>query len=119
MFKINADKSIEITRGDRATIKLKNKTTDFNVGDVIKFSIVEKRNYNNLVFQKTYEVLESGETFDITLTSEDTTIGDIISDKKEYWYEIEYNGNQTPIGFDENKAKKFILYPEAPNKEEE
>lgn len=119
MFKINADKSIEITRGDRATIKLTNKKSVFNVGDIIKFSIVEKKNYNNLIFQKQYEVEESGDTFNITLTSEDTTIGDIISDKKEYWYEIEYNGNQTPIGFDDNKAKKFILYPEAPNKEEE
>lgn len=118
MFRINTDKSIEITRGDIGTIKLKNKTGNFSVGDIIKFSIVEKNNYNNVVLQKKYEVSEEDDEFVITLTPQDTTIGDIISRQKEYWYEIEYNGRQTPIGYDDKKAKKFILYPEAPDKED-
>lgn len=30
----------------------------------------------------------------------------------EYWYEIELNGDSTIIGYDNDGAKKLILYPE-------
>lgn len=118
-MRINEDKSIEINRGDAGSITITNKNGNFNIGDTIKFSIVEKKNYNKVAFQKEYTINEEKETFEIGLTSEDTKIGPIISQPVTYWYEIEYNGNQTLIGYDENGAKKFILYPEAPNKEEE
>ncbi len=118
-MRINENKSIEINRGDAGTIKLTNKNGNFNVGDIIKFSIVEKKKYNNLIFQKEYTVAESSATFYLSLTSEDTKIGDIISKPVTYWYEIEYNGNQTLIGYDDSGAKEFILYPEAPEKEKE
>lgn len=118
-MKINSDKTIEINRGDSGTITLTNKSGNFNVGDVLKFSIVEKKNYNNVLFQKEYTVETQSDTFDMPLTSEDTKIGNIISKPTTYWYEIEYNGNQTLIGYDENGAKEFILYPEAPEKENE
>ena len=117
-MRINENKSIEINRGDAGTIRLTNKTGNFEINDKFKFSIVEKKNYNNVVFQKEYTVQEQSETFDIVLTNEDTKIGDIISKPTTYWYEIEYNGEQTLIGYDDNGAKEFILYPEAPNKEE-
>lgn len=118
-MKINENKSIEINRGDAGTIKLTNRSGNFNVGDIIKFSVVEKKKYNNVVFQKEYIVAEEGATFYLPLTSEDTRIGDVISKAVTYWYEIEYNGNQTLIGYDDNGAKEFILYPEAPEKENE
>lgn len=117
-MKINADKSIEINRGDAGTIILKNKSGNFEVGDTIKFSIVERKNYNNLVFQKEYTVSEESNVFNIFLESEDTRIGEIISKPVVYWYEIEYNGNQTLIGYDDKGAKELILYPEAPEKGE-
>ena len=117
-MKIRADKSIEINRGDAGTIILTNKTGNFNIDDVIKFSIVEKKNYKNVVLQKTYTITEESNKAYIGLTSEDTKIGDIISKPVTYWYEIEYNGNQTLIGYDDVGAKEFILYPEAPNEEE-
>lgn len=117
-MKINTDKSIEINRGDACTIILTNKTGNFNIDDVIKFSIVEKKNYENVVLQKTYTVTEETDKAYITLSSEDTKIVDIISKPVTFWYEIEYNGNQTIIGYDDLGAKEFILYPEAPNKEE-
>lgn len=116
-MRINEDKSIEINRGDAGTITLINKSGNFNVGDVLKLSIVERKKYDNVVFQKEYEVEEESDTFDIPLSSDDTKFGNIISKPTIYWYEIEYNGNQTIIGYDENGAKEFILYPEAPNKE--
>ncbi len=118
-MRINENKSIEINRGDAGTIKLTNKNGNFNVGDTIKFSIVERKNYNIVMFQKKYVVEEESDTFYLTLTSEDTKIGDIISKPTTYWYEIEYNGNQTLIGYDDSGAKEFILYPEAPEKENE
>lgn len=117
-MKINENKTIEINRGDAGTIQLTNKSGVFNIGDVIKFSIVEKKNYNNVVFQKEYTQSIESDKFDITLSSEDTRIGEITSKPVAYWYEIEYNGNQTLIGYDDDGAKEFIIYPEAPNKEE-
>ena len=104
------DKSLSINRGDRGTIRLKlkdNKT--FSVGDKIKFSIVNRRDYNDVVFQKEYTVTTEGNTFDLLLTKEDTTIGDIISKPVTYNYEIEYNGNRTLLGYDEEGGKPFML----------
>lgn len=109
-------KQIEINRGDRGTFRLTTEEGNFMPDDKIVFSIIERQNYNNVVFQKEYIVLNEAPYFDITLTKEDTTIGPIISNKVEYWYEVEYNGDQTLIGFDRNRQKKFILYPEAPIK---
>lgn len=109
--------TISINRGDRGTIKLINTHENFKVGDKIKFSIIEKDNYNNVIFQKTYTVTEESTEFYLTLTKEDTKIGDIISKEVIYYYEIEYNGDQTLIGYDKKKHKKFILFPEAANKE--
>ena len=48
----------------------------------------------------------------IPLTSEDTKIGDYINDKTKYWWEVELNGEQTLIGYDEDGPKIFMLYPE-------
>lgn len=110
-------KEITVNRGDRGTIILKNTLGNFKVGDKIKFSVVEKGNYNNVVFQKRFVVTQEGPTFPLTFTKQDMTIGPIISKDVIYWYEIEYNGDNTLIGFDKKKGKKFILMPEAPDKE--
>lgn len=110
-------KEITVNRGDRFTIKINNNLGTFKIGDKIKFSIVEKGDYNNVVLQKEFVVNEESTEFYLTLTSEDTRIGDVISRPVTYWYEVEYNGDQTLIGYDKKeKAKKFILLPEAPNK---
>ena len=110
------DKTIKINRGSIGTIKITNKNGNFAIGDKLKLSIVEKGNYNNVLFQKEYEITEESNVAYIILTSEDTRFCDVISKEEVFWYEIEYNGEQTLIGYDDNKAKKFIIYPEAPNK---
>ena len=110
-------KEITVNRGDRGTIILNNTLGDFKVGDKIKFSVVEKGNYNNVVFQKRFVVTQDGPSFPLTFTKQDMTIGPIISKDVTYWYEIEYNGEHTLLGFDKKKGKKFILFPEAPDKE--
>lgn len=115
-MKINAEKEIEINRGDRGTIKLVSSNGKFKVGDKLKFSVVDKKDYNNVLFQKEYTITEESNVAYLTLTSEDTKIGEITSKKMEYNYEIEYNGELTLVGYDSEKGKKFILYPEAANK---
>lgn len=112
-----ATKAISINRGDRGTLRLINTHGNFNIGDKIKFSIVEKDNYKNVVYQKTFTVIEESPYFYLTLTKNDTKIGEIISKQVVYYYEIEYNGDQTLIGHDKTKGKKFILFPEAADKE--
>ena len=69
------------------------------------------------IFQKIFTVIEEKPEFYLTLTSDDTRIGDIISKQVVYNYEIEYNDDTTLIGYDRSKGKKFILFPEAANKE--
>ena len=39
-------------------------------------------------------------------------IGEMANKPIEFWYEIELNGDSTIIGYDEEGAKRLILYPE-------
>ena len=55
-MEIDSDKTLHHNRGATGTIKLNKKSGNFNVGDTLKFSIVEKGNYNNVIFQKSFEV---------------------------------------------------------------
>jgi hypothetical protein len=55
------------------------------------------------------------EEVEIFLGEEDTKIGEVISKPKDYWYEVELNPfdhPQTIIGYDEDGAKVFKLFPE-------
>ena len=111
-------KIIEINRGDEGALKLINKNNTFKVGDEFKFSIMEKGDYNKVLFQKRFEVLEESNVFFLNFTSEDMRFYEFINKKKEFVYELEMNGETTLIGYDKEGEKKFILYPEAGNKEE-
>lgn len=112
MFKIEND-VIYLTRGDKATIELSIDDYTFQVNDKIELRVYAKSALDKApVLEKEVTVNESGETVDIALTSEDTSIGTMQNKPVEYWYEIELNNEQTIIGYDENGAKKLILYPE-------
>ena len=117
MFKIDEDKTINITRGDKATIELKIPIDDdyyeFSVGDRIIFAVYEKKGLDKtplLYLEK--EVTVAGKSFDIDLTSDNTRLGELENKVQEFWYEIQLNDDQTIIGFDEDGAKKFLVYPE-------
>ena len=119
MFFIHEDKTIHITRGDTALISVTadvgETSYEFKPDDVVRFKVFAKKNCANVVLQKDVVVAAPIDAVEIELSKEETTIGDVISKPVAYWYEIELNPEtrpQTIIGYDENGAKVFKLYPE-------
>lgn len=119
MFKINADLSIEITRGDAVdfivTAKENEENYVFKIGDVVRFKVFEKKGCDCVVLQKDFGVESDTEEVTIVLDEADTKIGQLINKPKDYWYEVELNPDTLPttiIGYDEDGAKIFKLYPE-------
>ena len=119
MFVINDDLSIYITRGDSAVFSvgayIGEEQHTFQVDDVVRFKVFEKKNCEEVVLKKDVKVTEPTSLVEIALDREDTRIGDVISKPTDYWYEVELNPDgyaQTIIGYDEDRAKVFKLYPE-------
>lgn len=119
MFVVNEDNSIYATRGDivffGVTAEDNGVPYKFQAGDVVRFKVYGKKNAENVVLQKDFPVTEVCEQVEIYLTKEDTKFGDVISKPTDYWYEVElnpYNHPQTMIGYDEDGAKVFKLFPE-------
>ena len=119
MFVINDDLSINITRGDAAVFSVGANIGEteytFRAGDVVRFKVFEKKDCADVVLKKDITVSEETSRVQIELDSDDTKMGDVISKPVVYWYEVELNPDtypQTIIGYDENGAKLFTLYPE-------
>jgi hypothetical protein len=119
MFVISEDLTIHITRGDTGllsvTAGIGETDYEFKVGDVVRFKVMAKKNCADVMLQKDIEVTEPTSAVEVTLESEDTKFGGYISKPTDYWYEVELNPDtkpQTIIGYDENGAKVFKLYPE-------
>lgn len=119
MFVVNEDMSIYCTRGDaggffvQATFQGEPHT--FRNGDVVRFKVFGKKDCENVVLEKSVTVSEETEQVEMFLDGEDTKFGDVISKPTDYWYEIELNPDtkpQTIIGYDEDGAKIFKLFPE-------
>lgn len=120
MFSIKKDdKSIQVTRGDTLSFAVEAKVDGeqyiFQPGDVVRLKVTEKKDCETVLLQKDFAVTEEMETVWLSLTKEETRLGDVISKPTDYWYEVELNpftNPQTIIGFDEEGAKIFRLYPE-------
>ena len=120
MFKINDDKSIYLTRGDIASIKVTASTPNgepytFKKGEVVRFKVFKRRDCGCVEIQKDVVVEAETTKVDVMLSGNDTKIGDVISKPTNYWYEVELNPETTPqtiIGYDEDGEKIFRLYPE-------
>ena len=120
MFVINEDLSIYITRGDTAFFRLSAMKDDtekykFQPGDVVRIKVFEKKSCDNVVMQKLFDIEAETDTVDMMLDENDTKIGEVISKPTDYWYEIELNpftNPQTIIGYDDDGAKVFKLFPE-------
>lgn len=119
MFLINEDRSIYVTRGDAVffTVSAEENGENyiFQIGDVLRVKITDKKDCDMVALQKDFVVTEVTENVDIILTGQDTKLGDVISKPKDYWYEIELNpftNPQTIIGYDDDGAKIFKVFPE-------
>ena len=121
MFTVGTDKSISVTRGDSCSFvapidyALKN-------GDVLRLKVFRKKACEDVVLQKDFAITESTNTVTLELTEKDTRIGEVISKPVDYWYEIELNPDNNPItllGYDEDGAKVFRLYPEGRDLEDD
>ena len=120
MFQINEDdKSIYVTRGDVVTFSVSAETEKgaytFHKGDTVRFTVYGKKNAEEILLRKDFLVSEETDKVDIVLTESDTRIGGVISKPTDYWYEIELNPHtnpQTIIGYDDDGAKVFRLFPE-------
>lgn len=119
MFVINEDLSIYLTRGDSAVFSVGANIGEaeytFKEGDVVRFKVFGKKNCDDVVLKRDVVVGEATNLVQIALDSDETKIGDVISKPTEYWYEVELTTGtyaQTIIGYDEDGAKIFKLYPE-------
>lgn len=119
MFTVNEDMSIYVTRGDvclfSVTADDNGETYVFKPGDVVRMKVTAKKNCDEVVLQKDFPITIEQSKVDILLTEEDTKIGGVISKPVDYWYEIELNpftNPQTIIGYDDDGAKIFKLFPE-------
>ena len=124
MFIYN-DNTIYVTRGDIGILSVTAEDNGekhiFKQGDLLRLKVFEKKNCSNVVLQKDTPVTSDTESVDIYLTERDTKIGGVISKPVDYWYEIELNplsDPQTIIGYDEDGAKVFKLFPEGKDVEE-
>ena len=131
MFKINpTTKQIDLTRGDEVNFRINAKNSDgtdymFQVGDIVRFKVFKKKDCHCVELEKDTTVTEESTTVDISLTSEDTKIGEIISKDVAYWYEVELNPEtrpQTIIGYEIHPEtgkpweKILLLLPEGSDK---
>ena len=113
MYKIDPDKTIHISRGDEKTIVITVNNGEYEIqqGDILKLRIFQKKDYTNMLKEIVAIVNEETTQVDINLTREDTIIGEDISKPVTYWYEVSLNETETIIGYDEDGAKEFIIYP--------
>jgi len=119
MIKVdNNTKTISINRGDdnvsfNFSIPIDSTTNyTFKTTDVIKFGVyTAKKLEDKALILKEIHNDEEKEVITITLSKQDTSIGDIENKPVKCWYEIQLN-DDTIIGFDEKGAKEFIVYPE-------
>lgn len=122
MYIINEDNSIYATRGDIVILSVTavnkaqdNKAVTFQPGDVLRIKVYGKKNCEDVVLQKDFPVTAATSEVELFLAEEDTKIGKVSSKPVDYWYEIElnpYDNPQTIIGYDEDGAKLFRLFPE-------
>ena len=120
MFVVNDDLSIYATRGDIVFFTVSAMDVDvpykFQPGDIVRISVYGKKDAETVALQKDFPVNEVCESVFIYLEEADTKFEDIISKHKDYWYEIVLNPDtapQTIIGYDEDGAKVFRLFPES------
>lgn len=91
----------------------------FQPDDKITFVVVNKKGYTKEeILRKEYTLREIGyitetEIAELPLTEEDTKIFPLSDKAQTFWYDIILNDTTTILGFDNEGAKRIIIYPEA------
>ena len=124
MFVVNSDGSIYATRGDIGALEVGVKVSEtedyvFKNGDVVRLNVHKRKRPDCVVLIKDVLVDQETTIVTISLSREDTKIGDFISKPVDYWYEIELNPDTTPqtfTGYDDDGPKIFRLFPEGADK---
>ena len=126
MYKINDDLSVYVTRGDIVLMSVSAEDNGepytFQPGDLVRIKVYKKKKATDVVLEKDFPITDHTQKVQIYLSEEDTKIGEVISKPVDYWYEVELNPlsePQTIIGYDEDGAKVFKLFPEGADKEVE
>lgn len=127
-------KNIQITRGDilPLTISADNEVDgnlyEFQIGDVIRFKIMQVNKVENVLLEKDFSINEISTEKQIEITADEMKIGELINKSKDYWYEIELNPDtektQTIVGYEINDIGKpdpaiLTLLPEGGEKASE
>lgn len=125
MIKIDG-KKIGIVRGNYLPLTVTTKNADgtdyiFQLGDVLRFKVFEKKNVDNVFLEKDFKISEVATEVLIELTSDEMKIGELIDKPKDYWYEIELNPDtqktQTIVGYEEESGPAILtLLPEGGDK---
>ena len=131
--------TIHLTRGDATNEKYNRLAFDFPIynfeteqeenysfqlDDKISFVVINKKGYTSEeLLRKEYTLRDIGytastEVVDIPLTEEDTKSFPLVNKPATYWYDIVLNDTTTVLGYDDEGAKRIIVYPEAPEVEE-
>jgi hypothetical protein len=124
------DKTIHISRGDITTGELNRlafylpvsdgineEYHEFKLTDKITFVAYEKKGYTKQeIFRIDYTLEDLGYTepttvVEIPLTEELTSKFPLLNKRATYWYDISLNDTLTILGFDDEGAKKIIVYP--------
>lgn len=120
-------KHINITRGDILPLVIDTRANEqdepyeFQIGDVVRFTVMEKDNVNNILLQKDFHVQEPTTQVEIVLTANEMKIGELSSEAVKYWYEIELapdtDYTQTIIGYDLEEGPAILtILPEGGDK---
>lgn len=94
---------------------------EFQIGDVVRFTIMEAGDVKKVLLQKDFTVEEPTTDFEITITANEMKLGELTSEKVKYWYEIELapdtDYTQTIIGYDLEEGPAILtLLPEGGDK---
>lgn len=114
MIKVDADKTIRVSRGDgfTLTVSANDSQYEFQQDDVIRLRVYNKKGYEKApVLDVSTTVTEPATHVDVNVTGEQNQFSGDINKPITYWYEISLNEYTTIIGYDEDGAKLFIVYP--------
>lgn len=131
MIKKETDGTIYLNRGDATSeynklifnyiywdeISKEEREYEFQPSDRISFIVIKKKGYTiEEIIKKEFLLSDAGyktssKNIEIPLTSVETKKFPLKNKKQTYWYNVILNNNTTIIGFDNDGAKKVIVFP--------